>query len=95
MPIIALSADALVEDVQKSLTAGCNLHATKPIKKARLLEIIAQFAGKGAPAGAPSADPEQAARREVSAESITVNVDGELKAGVPYPPRGRERHVGE
>jgi len=39
-PIIALTALALKEEVQKSLDAGCNAHLTKPIKKPILLEAI-------------------------------------------------------
>ncbi len=39
-PIIALTAFALKEEMQKSLDAGCNAHLTKPIKKATLLEAI-------------------------------------------------------
>jgi CheY-like chemotaxis protein len=39
-PIIALTASALEEDVQRSLAAGCNLHLSKPIKKSVLLDTI-------------------------------------------------------
>ena len=39
-PIIALTAHALKEDVQKSLEAGCTTHITKPVKKGPLLETI-------------------------------------------------------
>ncbi len=44
VPIIALTAYALKEDEKKSLDAGCTGHMTKPIKKARLLEALAEFA---------------------------------------------------
>jgi two-component system, sensor histidine kinase and response regulator len=40
--IVALSAYAMKEEVQKSLDAGCDDHLTKPIKKARILEAIAE-----------------------------------------------------
>lgn len=40
IPIIALTANALKEDVEKSFEAGCNAHLTKPIKKADLLREI-------------------------------------------------------
>jgi two-component system sensor histidine kinase/response regulator len=47
-PIVALTAYALKEDIQKSLDAGCNGHVTKPLKKATFLNAIAQYtAGKG------------------------------------------------
>jgi signal transduction histidine kinase/DNA-binding response OmpR family regulator len=43
-PIIALTAHALKEHIQKSLDAGCNAHLTKPIKKADLLAAIEKYA---------------------------------------------------
>jgi two-component system, sensor histidine kinase and response regulator len=47
-PIVALTAYALKEDVQKSLDAGCDGHVTKPLKKVTFLNAIAQYsAGKG------------------------------------------------
>ncbi len=45
-PIIALTAYALKEDEQKSLDAGCTSHLTKPIKKAKLMEAIQEYAKK-------------------------------------------------
>lgn len=42
-PIIALTANALNEDDQKSLNAGCTAHVTKPIKKAVLMEAIIEY----------------------------------------------------
>jgi len=42
-PIIALSAFALREEIQKSLDAGCTAHLTKPIKKATLLNAIQEY----------------------------------------------------
>jgi len=47
-PIVALTAYALKEDIQKSLDAGCDGHVTKPLKKAIFLNAVAQYtAGKG------------------------------------------------
>ena len=42
-PIIALTAYATKEETQKSLDAGCDLHLTKPIKKATLLETLRKY----------------------------------------------------
>jgi len=43
-PIVALTADACVEDVGRALAAGCNAHVAKPIRKPTLLKTIATFA---------------------------------------------------
>lgn len=40
-PIIALSASALDESIHRSLEAGCDLHVSKPVKRATLLGAIA------------------------------------------------------
>jgi two-component system sensor histidine kinase/response regulator len=44
-PIIALTAHALKEYVQKSLDAGCTDHLTKPIKRATLMEAVQKYTG--------------------------------------------------
>ncbi len=46
-PIVALTAYALKEDIQKCLDAGCDGHLTKPIRKPILLEAIRKFAAPG------------------------------------------------
>lgn len=43
IPIIAVSANAMMEDIQRSLDAGCTEHLTKPIKKSSLLEMIQKY----------------------------------------------------
>jgi signal transduction histidine kinase len=40
VPIIALTASGLQEEVTECLAAGCNLHVSKPISKAALLEAV-------------------------------------------------------
>ena len=42
-PVIALTANALKEDEQKSLDAGCTGHLTKPIKKSLLIDAILEY----------------------------------------------------
>jgi PAS domain S-box-containing protein len=54
VPIIALTASALDEDVQHAREAGCNLHVSKPIKKKTLLSAIASFTGDAEPASPAS-----------------------------------------
>lgn len=42
-PIIALTAHALVEEREKSLSNGCNGHLTKPVNRRQLIESIQKF----------------------------------------------------
>ncbi len=42
-PIIALTAYALKEEMEKSLEAGCDEHVTKPVSKTTLLSTIEKF----------------------------------------------------
>ena len=43
IPMIAMSANAYAEDVEKSLTAGMNAHLTKPIRFDTVIETIQEF----------------------------------------------------
>ena len=43
-PIVALTANALPEEIRKSMEAGCTAHLIKPIKKATLLAAISEQA---------------------------------------------------
>ena len=42
-PILALTANAMTGDKEKSLSAGCDGHITKPITKKALLDAIDEF----------------------------------------------------
>ena len=42
IPIIALTADALIGREQKSIDAGCTVHITKPFTKAQILDALVQ-----------------------------------------------------
>ena len=46
IPIIAMTANAFVEDRIKSKKAGMNEHVSKPIDMKLLVKIIAELAGK-------------------------------------------------
>jgi PAS domain S-box-containing protein len=43
-PVIALTAYALKEDVERALEAGCTAYLTKPVKKKTLLETLSKYA---------------------------------------------------
>ncbi|MBI3098120.1 MAG: response regulator [Planctomycetes bacterium] len=45
VPIVALSATAMPEDIQRSLEAGCIRHLSKPVRKAELLKTIREVGG--------------------------------------------------
>ena len=42
-PIVALTANAVKEDKDLSIEAGCNAHLTKPIKKKTLISAIHEY----------------------------------------------------
>jgi CheY-like chemotaxis protein/anti-sigma regulatory factor (Ser/Thr protein kinase) len=42
VPIIALTASALEQEVQECLAAGCNFHVSKPLSRTTLLEAISR-----------------------------------------------------
>lgn len=46
IPIIAMSANALAEDVEKSAEAGMNAHLSKPIEPEKLYEKLSEFIGE-------------------------------------------------
>ena len=43
-PIIALTAHAIKEEIDKCMVAGCDTHVGKPIKKSTLLSVIESYA---------------------------------------------------
>ena len=40
LPIVALTAHAFAEDVERSVSAGCTEHLAKPVRRAVLLEVL-------------------------------------------------------
>ena len=70
-PIVALTASALNEDIRESIEAGCTTHLSKPIKKARLLAAISDFAL------APSAAASD------NGHKIIVEIDPEISELIP------------
>jgi PAS domain S-box-containing protein len=43
VPVLALTANAMKDDINKTRKAGCNLHLSKPIRKQLLIDTIKQF----------------------------------------------------
>lgn len=43
-PILALTAHAMAEEIQRTLDAGCNGHVSKPIQKSVLIAALREFA---------------------------------------------------
>jgi CheY-like chemotaxis protein len=43
VPIVALTANASLQDIEKSVEAGCNAQLSKPISKVRLLSAIEKY----------------------------------------------------
>ncbi|KWT83454.1 response regulator [Candidatus Magnetominusculus xianensis] len=81
VPIVALTAYALDDDIRKSNAAGCTAHLTKPIKKLTLMETIIKLTNKRC-----TADPaQQTAKLELYPENTEttnnciVHIDPDLK----------------
>jgi CheY-like chemotaxis protein len=75
-PILALTAYARSEEVERSARAGCTAHLTKPIRRQTLLENLRQYGGSGARPPGPS---------------LEVRVDSRLQEILPgYLERQRE-----
>jgi CheY-like chemotaxis protein/HPt (histidine-containing phosphotransfer) domain-containing protein len=56
-PILALTANAMSDDSQRCKEAGCNEYLSKPIDRAKLISLLAQYAGGSAIANSPPAPP--------------------------------------
>jgi PAS domain S-box-containing protein len=76
VPILALTANALKGEVQKSLAAGCTAHLVKPLRKAQLLHALVEYTD--------SRQVNEAAQSDTAAdEKPVLEVSAELEALMP------------
>ncbi len=87
-PILALTANALKGEVQKSLAAGCTAHLVKPIRKAQLLQAILQYTEDRPANGVVPSDSTPEAR-------FILEVSAELEELMPKFLANRRRDVEE
>ncbi|MGH7864121.1 MAG: response regulator [Candidatus Binataceae bacterium] len=80
-PILALSASALNEAVEKTLEAGCDAHVSKPVKKATLLQAIAD--ATRIQAQPPEVTRMSNANGAVHPGGLIVHVDRDLSDLIP------------
>ena len=83
VPIIALTASALDEAVQRSLEAGCDAHVSKPVRKATLFEAIRNVTAALAGAAACNGNSAIAANGDDGMKRNVVQVDADLRDLVP------------
>jgi CheY-like chemotaxis protein/HPt (histidine-containing phosphotransfer) domain-containing protein len=76
VPIIALTAYALKEDVQRSFDVGCDGHLSKPVKKSQLIKTILDHTG-----GAAVVSGDVETRRE---ETIVIKADPDIADMIPW-----------
>ncbi|HXJ92728.1 MAG TPA: response regulator [Terriglobia bacterium] len=80
LPIIAMTAHALVEERQRCLDAGMNDHVSKPIDPDALFATLARWVKRRhAPAGEPPAKPSHGAEEVPIPEIEGIDVAGGVK----------------
>jgi CheY-like chemotaxis protein len=73
-PVIALTASVLDQDVRNTRDAGCDLHLSKPIKKAILIEALRNATSPPHAAGALTSDGAIANGADTIASSALPNI---------------------
>ena len=81
-PILALTANAMADDCQRYLVAGCDAHIAKPIDRRHLIDTIQRVVGTSArPDAASGPDPCDAAGHAPAPDDLVAPVAAE-----PPPP---------
>ena len=70
--IIALTAHAFNEEVERMLASGCDMHISKPVRKASLLEVIEAFAIESGGDSLPGATRSELGEKAAEASQIAV-----------------------
>ncbi|MFZ0887842.1 MAG: response regulator [Candidatus Binataceae bacterium] len=70
LPIVALTASVLEQDIRSSLEAGCTMHVSKPVKKSLLINTIRELTSSAPQSGG-------------NGDKIVVEVDPDLSELVP------------
>ncbi len=102
-PILALTANAMSEDGERSLAAGCSDHLTKPIHQSQLIQTILRHISQGTAAGhsaSPSPNEDQVENNDAiysqfaDDPAIAPLLDGFVERLSGYVRDMRESHAG-
>ncbi|MEO5340402.1 MAG: response regulator [Magnetococcus sp. MYC-9] len=78
-PVVALTANAMKEDIRDALAAGCDHHLSKPLRRSSLLEVIALFARR-LPLAETGTGPAPHLRAESVPEAIHAQTLAQLQS---------------
>ncbi|WP_413557446.1 ATP-binding protein [Bdellovibrio sp. HCB209] len=73
-PIVALTATAVLEDLQRALVAGCDMYMVKPVKKSEVLETLSHILTTKDPVKEAPSSPGSIASAERPPEPPPLNM---------------------
>jgi PAS domain S-box-containing protein len=82
VPIVALTANAMKDDLEKTIDAGCNIYLSKPIRMAHLIDVVNQFAkNSGTPSTLATDDPtrEKSLKPKHGTKAINLKIFEKLR----------------